>query len=75
MKPKMIPCPRCKELTEFSKVNPFRPFCSSLCKNEDIVCWAEENYRIPTNPRDEDENLPTAEDLFDFDDGSSNQMS
>jgi len=35
--------------------NPFRPFCSERCKNVDLGAWANENYRVETSPRAEDD--------------------
>lgn len=50
---RLVKCPRCRKSTRFDAQNPFRPFCSALCKNEDIVGWAEGTYRIPIGPADE----------------------
>lgn len=49
-----VACPNCKQLSEFSPANPFRPFCSERCKLIDLGLWASEGYAIPdTNPNDE----------------------
>ena len=65
---RVVRCPRCRKSARYDLANPFRPFCSELCKNEDIVQWAEEGYRIPTQepvddsearlgePKEDDEN-------------------
>ena len=45
---RLIRCPRCEKKTCYDLQNPYRPFCSARCKNEDIVGWAEEKYHIPT---------------------------
>jgi uncharacterized protein len=48
-KPRLVTCPNCKKLSEYSGSNPFRPFCSERCKMIDLGDWANENYRIPDN--------------------------
>ncbi|PPC94030.1 MAG: DNA gyrase inhibitor YacG [Methylotenera sp.] len=49
-----VACPNCKQLTEFSPTNPFRPFCSERCKMIDLGVWASEGYAIPdATPTDE----------------------
>lgn len=47
---RLVRCPRCRKSTRYDPKNAFRPFCSPLCKDEDIVAWAEGNYRIPGKP-------------------------
>lgn len=42
-----IKCPGCGKEIYYDEKNPHRPFCSELCKMEDIAAWAQENYRIP----------------------------
>lgn len=44
---RIVPCPKCRRPAEHSPENPFRPFCSHRCKNEDIADWAQEKYRVP----------------------------
>lgn len=36
-------CPLCKNET----VEVYRPFCSKICKDEDLIHWANGTYRIP----------------------------
>ena len=48
-KPKLVTCPNCKKLSEYSASKPFRPFCSERCKLIDLGDWANENYKIPDN--------------------------
>lgn len=59
-KPRMVACPNCKQLSEFSPNNRFRPFCSERCKMIDLGVWATEGYAIPdtapTDPTDEEFN-------------------
>jgi len=47
--PRLVGCPNCKKLTEYSTSNAFRPFCSQRCKMIDLGDWANENYKIPDN--------------------------
>jgi endogenous inhibitor of DNA gyrase (YacG/DUF329 family) len=54
---RVIRCPRCRKSARFDASNEFRPFCSALCKNEDIIGWAEQSYRLPGPP------LSSAEDI------------
>ncbi len=53
-KPRQVACPHCKNLSEFSTQNPFRPFCSERCKLIDLGVWATEGYAIasPIQPED-----------------------
>ena len=43
---RVVRCPRCRKSTRFDDTNPSRPFCSPLCKDEDIIDWAQESYRV-----------------------------
>lgn len=47
--PRLVPCPNCKKLIEYSINNKFRPFCSERCQLIDLGDWANENYKIPDN--------------------------
>ena len=47
--PRLVACPNCKKLIEYSISNTFRPFCSQRCKLIDLGDWANENYKIPDN--------------------------
>jgi hypothetical protein len=47
-KKRLVPCPECGKLAEFSPNNAFRPFCSERCKMIDLGIWASEGYRIET---------------------------
>jgi endogenous inhibitor of DNA gyrase (YacG/DUF329 family) len=29
---------------------PWRPFCSERCRNEDLARWAEERYKMAAEP-------------------------
>ena len=52
-------CPNCKNDTNLSKGNKFRPFCCEKCKLIDFGAWATEKFQIPgANPESEyDENF------------------
>ena len=43
---RILNCPKCGKPNRFDDSNPFRPFCSPLCKYEDIAAWADETYRV-----------------------------
>ncbi len=47
MKQRKVNCPQCGKTTIMESTNPFRPFCSERCKNNDLANWATESYRIP----------------------------
>jgi endogenous inhibitor of DNA gyrase (YacG/DUF329 family) len=56
-KKRMVTCPQCNSLSEYSTENAFRPFCSERCRLIDLGQWANEGYRIPEplKPNDLDE--------------------
>lgn len=41
-----VDCPACKQSSEYSPQNPYRPFCSKLCRATDLGRWAQEDFRI-----------------------------
>lgn len=49
-----VPCPSCGRRTVYGPDNPWRPFCSERCRNQDLGAWASERFRIsgdaPTEP-------------------------
>ena len=52
-----VHCPQCKKKILYDLKNEFRPFCSKLCKLEDLGNWAEDKYTIPgpaTNENEDD---------------------
>jgi uncharacterized protein len=55
-KPKVVVCPACQGDSLYAPSNPFRPFCSERCKNNDFGAWASEGFRVPTEGPPEDEN-------------------
>ena len=46
-KKRLVACPNCSNLSEFSPSNAFRSFCSERCKLIDLGIWASEGYTIP----------------------------
>ncbi len=47
IKKRLVACPKCGNLSEFSPNNAFRPFCSERCQLIDLGVWATEGYSIP----------------------------
>jgi endogenous inhibitor of DNA gyrase (YacG/DUF329 family) len=47
MKLLMVNCPTCSESAQWSRDNPFRPFCSERCRLIDLGQWADGNYHVP----------------------------
>jgi len=46
-KPRIVRCPACGSDSVFAPSNPYRPFCSERCKNNDFGAWASESFRVP----------------------------
>ncbi|GIX27588.1 DNA gyrase inhibitor YacG [Pelomicrobium sp. G1] len=44
---RLVRCPQCGKLVEWTPENRFRPFCSERCKLIDLGQWANEGYRVP----------------------------
>ncbi|MBE0427530.1 MAG: DNA gyrase inhibitor YacG [Nitrospirae bacterium] len=40
-----VTCPICKNTTTWEE-NPYRPFCSEICKLLDLGKWFSEEYKI-----------------------------
>lgn len=47
-KKRLVACPTCNQLAEFSPNNAYRPFCSNRCKLIDLGLWANEEHVIST---------------------------
>ncbi|NRA41882.1 MAG: DNA gyrase inhibitor YacG [Pseudomonadales bacterium] len=47
-------CPACKSSISYSADNPFRPFCSDSCKNQDFMQWANQQHSIAGSPSFDD---------------------
>ncbi len=46
----LVKCPTCGLEIEYSKDNPFRPFCSERCRLIDLGAWASDEYLIEGEP-------------------------
>jgi endogenous inhibitor of DNA gyrase (YacG/DUF329 family) len=51
---KIVRCPTCSGDSVYAPSNPFRPFCSERCKNNDFGAWASESFRVPAEAPPED---------------------
>ena len=60
--PLMVTCPTCHKRIEYSRANPFRPFCSERCKLIDLGAWASEERTIAGRPVNEDEDADLLND-------------
>ena len=61
---RIFKCPSCSTSILYDIKNPHRPFCSSRCKDTDIIAWAKEGYRIEGKPpQTEDEFLELQKEL------------
>ena len=49
-KRRMVPCPSCRSPALYSPENPYRPFCSARCQGNDFGAWANEAYRVGSEP-------------------------
>lgn len=45
-----VKCPTCEKELEYSKDNPFRPFCCERCKLIDLGEWASGERTIAGEP-------------------------
>ena len=50
----MNKCPRCEKVTNMTKDNEYRPFCSEVCKLIDFGSWANEENIISRHVNSED---------------------
>jgi uncharacterized protein len=60
---RVVNCPTCRGESLFSPENPFRPFCSQRCKNNDLGAWASEAFRVEApvqRAEDEPEDPPSS---------------
>lgn len=46
---RVIRCPGCGGDSVYAESNPFRPFCSARCRNNDLGAWASEGYAVPAD--------------------------
>ncbi len=54
-----IKCPQCKQPSEWSPQNPYRPFCSERCRMIDLGAWARGDYVIAGEPLESPPELDT----------------
>ncbi len=52
--PRIIACPACGKATAFAASNRWRPFCGERCRTTDLGAWANDSYRIPASPNEEE---------------------
>jgi endogenous inhibitor of DNA gyrase (YacG/DUF329 family) len=55
---RLVRCPKCAGDSPYAESNPYRPFCSARCKNNDFNLWASESYRVESKPDPEDPESP-----------------
>ena len=41
-----VRCPGCGTACAYVVENPYRPFCSARCKNNDFGAWASERFSV-----------------------------
>ena len=44
---RIVRCPACGGDSVYASTNPYRPFCSERCRNNDLGAWASERFRLP----------------------------
>lgn len=44
---RMVRCPACGGDSLYGPANPWRPFCSERCKQQDLGAWASEQFALP----------------------------
>ncbi len=52
---RLVRCPRCRKSVRYDAANPCRPFCSPRCKDEDIIAWAQGDFKVPGEIIDPDQ--------------------
>ena len=52
---RLVKCPGCGGPSVYAPDNPYRPFCSQRCKNNDFGAWASERYAVPAKPEPQDD--------------------
>ena len=55
-----VSCPRCAKPVRWGPDSPFRPFCSERCKLIDLGAWANEEYRVTVNDKEDDPDASSA---------------
>jgi endogenous inhibitor of DNA gyrase (YacG/DUF329 family) len=59
----MPKCPICDAEVEPRPKNQVFPFCSPRCKTIDLGKWLSEEYRVPTESADDDEDAGSKGDM------------
>lgn len=59
---KNMRCPRCRKVAPWEE-NKWRPFCSERCKTLDLGAWASEDYKIPDETDEYDEEFDGSGDI------------
>jgi uncharacterized protein len=47
---RVVRCLGCGGPSVYASDNPYRPFCSQRCKNNDFGAWASERYSVAAQP-------------------------
>ncbi|HRK37383.1 MAG TPA: DNA gyrase inhibitor YacG [Burkholderiaceae bacterium] len=55
--PRWVKCPGCGQPSPYAPDNPFRPFCSKLCRATDLGRWAQEEFKVAAPAPDNAEEL------------------
>ena len=53
-----VNCPTCQGPSLFSPENRWRPFCSERCRMIDLGAWANDEYVVPGQPVEADDDIP-----------------
>lgn len=59
----MPKCPICDAAAKPRAENKLFPFCSPRCKTIDLGKWLSEDYRVPTESPDDDEDAGSKGDM------------
>lgn len=57
-----VACPTCAKPAAPGPENAAFPFCSARCKTIDLGRWLNEEYRVPVQPEDGSEDVPSEEE-------------
>ena len=53
-----VNCPTCQGPALFAPENRWRPFCSERCRMIDLGAWANDEYVVPGQPVEADDDIP-----------------
>ncbi|MBL8447545.1 MAG: DNA gyrase inhibitor YacG [Zoogloeaceae bacterium] len=48
----LVKCPCCGAAVRWQPAAEFRPFCSRRCRDQDLLAWATEAYRVVGEPNE-----------------------